>query len=263
MLLARATVLASRTATALDTRERAFDAAVAALQRAARLQPWDPDHAVNLGRVLSSAAAWAPDVETRQSLLGRAERAYARGLELRPGSVLFQVEHAGVLVLLGRDEAAAAELRSALALYLGYETGAMMLASLERGRAVAALRNGREEEATHHLEAALAALEGLLAEKGGDRTADRAVAALYARLGPGDEATAVLKGWSTAASPPRCTRCSRCCSSRAAGRSERSRRRRPRRAWPRIVRVPRARAMLELVRSRASRMPQMGEGSRP
>jgi len=262
-LVARATVLASRSSATVEAREKAFDAAVAALERAARLQPFDPDHAVNLGRVLTSAAALARDAETRRSLLERAERAYARGLELRPGSVLFQVEHAGVLVLLGRDEAAAGELRSALALDPGYETGAMMLASLERGQAVAALHDGREEEARRHLEAALTPLEGLLAEKGGDRTAERAVAALYARLGRGDEATAVLEGLVDGSEPAGVHEMLALLFLES-GRSERALE--EARTALRLAtdpERPRAEALLELVRSRLDRAPQVDDGSRP
>ena len=262
-LVARATVLASRAAVSVEVRERALDAAVAALERAARLQPFDPDHAVNLGRVFASAATWAGDAETRQSLLGRAEHAYARGLELRPGSVLFRVEHAGVLVLLGHTEAAAVELRSALALDPGDETGAMMLASLERARAVAALGADREGEAERHFEAALAALQGLLEEKGGDRVAERAVAALYARLGRGDEATAVLEGLVDGSEPAEVHEMLALLYLEA---------RNPTRALEEaetVVRLasarsrPRAEALLELVGSRASRMSQVGEGAKP
>ncbi len=193
-LVARATVLASRAPLSAAGRQTAVAAGVGALELAGRMQPFDPDHAVNLGRVLTSAAAIAPDATAQRALLEGAERAYARGLELRPGSVLFRVEHAGILAHLGRDEAAAAELAAVVAVDPGYDTGALMLASLEHARAVTALRAGREAEARSHLENALRALQALLVHAGGHPRAERAVAALYARLGRGDEAVAVLEG---------------------------------------------------------------------
>ena len=193
-LVARATVLTTRAPLSPAGRLAAADAGAGALELAGRMQPLDPDHAVNLGRVLTSSAAIAADATARRALLERAERAYARGLDLRPGSVLFRVEHAGALARLGDDDAAAAELAAVLAVDPGYETGALMLAGLEHARAVAALRAGREAEARRHLEGALGALEGLLAQQGGHPVAERAVAALYARLGRGDQAVSALEG---------------------------------------------------------------------
>ena len=131
-LVARASVLASRLPVSAEGRRLTLDAAVAALERAAGLQPFDPDHPVNLGRVLIAAAALSGDTATRQTLLEHAESAYGSGLDLRPGSVLFRVEHAGVLAQLGRNQAAVDELTTALALDPGYEAGADMLAGLER-----------------------------------------------------------------------------------------------------------------------------------
>lgn len=120
--VARATVIASHQARSPEVRQAAVDAGVAALEQAARLQPFDPDHAINLGRVLTAAATLAGDPQIRRSLLERAENAFARGLEMRPGSVMFRVEHAGALVRIGRHEAAAAELGAALAADPGYDT---------------------------------------------------------------------------------------------------------------------------------------------
>jgi hypothetical protein len=123
--VARATVIASHQTRSPEVRQAAVDAGVAALEQAARLQPFDPDHAVNLGRVLTAAATLAGDAQIRHRLLERAESAFARGLEMRPGSVTFRVEHAGALARIGRHEAAAAELAAALAVDPGYDTAAV------------------------------------------------------------------------------------------------------------------------------------------
>lgn len=192
-LVARATVLASRAPSSTAARRRAVDAAVAALQRAAATQPLDPDHRVNLGRVLTIAAD-GESPPARADLLARAEREYSRGVDLRPGSVVFRAERAGVLVRLGRLEDAAAELRVALEADPGFPAGALMLAGLERVQAVTALRSGETERAMAHLAAALDALAGLLEHGAGEVDAELAITTAFARLARFSEVTPALEG---------------------------------------------------------------------
>jgi predicted Zn-dependent protease len=191
--IARAGTLASRRGDFLDEHRGTLAGALASLEKAAELHPYDPDHPINLGRVLTIAASLGSDAAARQRLLERAVNHYARGVTLRPGSVIFRVEHAGALAHLGEAEAASKELKAATALDPGYAPGALMLAGLEHARAVAEFNAGRTSEARLHFEAALDSMTTLVAHGGGHLEAELAIASVYTRIGKGDDAMAVLE----------------------------------------------------------------------
>lgn len=136
-----------------------------ALEQAILLQPLDPDHHVNLGRLLASVADLAPDPGSRRLHLEQAATSYRRGIALRPGSVLFRTEYAGILGRLGDLDGTVAALQSVLAVDPGYDVAATFLARIERSRAVTWARQGRDDLADEHLDRALRALRNLLAHQ--------------------------------------------------------------------------------------------------
>ena len=167
-------------------------AGIAACERATRLEPLDPDHQVNHARVLVAASGAGTAEPARAAMLSAASALYRLGLGLRPQSVLFRVELAGTLLRRGDTDGARAELSRAVVLDPAFETPALMLAAIEHRLAAEALQSGREEDASSHLRAALAALEALLRFQPDARVAAQAAAALYARLG-GDDAVAAYR----------------------------------------------------------------------
>lgn len=150
-----------------------------ALQQAIRLQPLDPDHHVNLGRLLAGTADLAGDAAARRAWLDRAAEAYRRGIALRPGSVVFRTEFASALVRAGQAEAAVEELEAVAAVDPGWDQAAVLLARIQHLRAVGWLQRGRVDQAQDFLARAVQALSRLLAhQQAGEGGAPGGAAAL-------------------------------------------------------------------------------------